>query len=150
MKYRDTMIERKEKFDEQIVSIENLFLPISSMTKITSIFKAPEGIKTVNVTPFSCTSMTNSKVLKTDLEEIVRYSSKSWLRTYPQGTEIGSSNYDPIPMLKAGAQIIALNTQTKDDYAWMIYGYFCGGRDRTPGSLGYVLKPSKLLPNSKI
>jgi hypothetical protein len=140
------MIRKKGRFDEQMISMENLFLPISSMTKITSIFKAPEGIKTVNPSSFCCTSLTNQKVLKTPIEEITEYSKRSWLRTYPTGTEIYSSNYDPIPMLRAGAQIIALNTQTKDENAWIMYGYFCGGRHRAPGSLGYVLKPASLRP----
>ena len=66
------------------------------------------------------------------------------MRTYPQGSEVGSGNYDPAPMLKVGAQIIALNTQTKDDYAWMTHGYFCTGRQGGPGDRGYVLKPFRL------
>jgi hypothetical protein len=47
-------------------------------------------------------------------------------------------------MLAVGAQIIALNTQTKDEYAWMMYGYFCGGYSPNPAWRGYVLKPAKL------
>lgn len=44
-------------------------------------------------------------------------------------------------MLAVGAQIIALNTQTKDDYAWMLNGYFCGGHCSNLSERGYVLKP---------
>lgn len=58
--------------------------------------------------------MTNKKVIDTNKEQIIEYSKRSWLRTYPTGAEIASDNYDPIPMLEVGAQIIALNTQTKD------------------------------------
>lgn len=47
-------------------------------------------------------------------------------------------------MLNVGAQIIALNTQTKDDYAWMMYGYFCGGNINYFSQVGYVLKPERL------
>jgi len=36
------------------------------------------------------------------------------LRVYPVGTELASGNYDPIPGLERGAQMIALNTQTRD------------------------------------
>ena len=75
---------------------------------------------------------------------IINYSKGSWLRTYPQGSEVGSGNYDPASMFNIGAQIIALNTQTKDDYAWMTYGYFCGGISGNPGERGYVLKPERL------
>lgn len=69
---------------------------------------------------------------------------KSWLRTYPIATEINSYNYDPAPMLAVGAQIIALNTQTKDDFAWMLYRYFCGGHSTNLSKRGYLLKPLRL------
>jgi len=44
-------------------------------------------------------------------------------------------------MLKVGAQIIALNTQTKDDYAWCMYRYFCAGHESNLAQKGYILKP---------
>ncbi len=47
-------------------------------------------------------------------------------------------------MLAVGAQIIALNTQTKDDYAWMMYRYFCAGQAVNLANRGYVLKPERL------
>jgi hypothetical protein len=47
-------------------------------------------------------------------------------------------------MLAVGAQIIALNTQTKDDNAWMLYRYFCGGPAVNMANRGYVLKPERL------
>lgn len=47
-------------------------------------------------------------------------------------------------MLKVGAQIIALNTQTKDNYAWLMMSYFTAGRDPNPSTLGYVDKPIHL------
>jgi len=39
-----------------------------------------------------------------------------------------SKNYNPIPSLKIGAQIIALNTQTKDDNFFMMMSYYKAGR----------------------
>jgi hypothetical protein len=47
-------------------------------------------------------------------------------------------------MLAVGAQIVALNTQTKDEYAWMMNGYFCGGHASNTSERGYVLKPQRL------
>lgn len=47
-------------------------------------------------------------------------------------------------MLAVGAQIIALNTQTKDDFAWMLYRYFCGGHSTNLSKRGYLLKPLRL------
>lgn len=79
---------------------------------------------------------------------MVRYTNRSWLRIYPLGTEIASSNYNPIHPLTVGAQIIALNTQTKDDYAWLMMSYFTAGRPIVPGKIGYVLKPHHLRTNT--
>jgi hypothetical protein len=59
-------------------------------------------------------------------------------------TEISSSNYDPVPLLELGAQIIALNTQTKDNYAWLMMSYFTAGRPMLPGMIGYIPKPMHL------
>lgn len=47
-------------------------------------------------------------------------------------------------MLAVGAQIIALNTQTKDDFAWMMHRYFCGGHSTNLSHRGYLLKPLRL------
>jgi hypothetical protein len=52
-----------------------------------------------------------------------------------------------VPPLKVGAQIIALNTQTKDHYAWLMMSYFIAGRPLTPGSIGYIQKPLHLRQN---
>ena len=134
----------KTKFDTRMSSIEQLITPVSSMAKVTSIFKSKNGVKNTKVTPFECTSMTNAKVLKAAPELLQKYTKSSWLRTYPLATEMSSGNYDPAPMLAVGAQIIALNTQTKDYFAWMMYGYYCGGRNSSPGLRGYVLKPKHL------
>ena len=60
------------------------------------------------------------------------------------GTEIASSNYDPVPGLRVGAQIIALNTQTKDNYAWLMMSYFTAGRPPAASQLGYIPKPLHL------
>lgn len=47
-------------------------------------------------------------------------------------------------MFSVGAQIVALNTQTKDYYAWLTHGYFCGGHISTTSQCGYVLKPEHI------
>jgi hypothetical protein len=49
--------------------------------------------------------------------------------------------------LKLGAQIIALNTQTKDDYAWLMMSYFTSGRAAVPSKMGYIQKPQHLRTN---
>lgn len=58
---------------------------------------------------------------------------------------MASKNYDPCPMMAAGAQIVALNTQTKDEYAILMMSYFKSGRGTNPTTLGFVEKPKHLL-----
>lgn len=138
------MINQKAAFNARIDRKEQILALVSEMTKVTSIFKSSGGIKNKNPSQFGCTSLTFSTVASTDPEKIINYTKTSWLRTYPHGTEINSNNYDPAPMLAVGAQIIALNTQTKDYYAWMQRSYFCGGYNTNLPQMGYVLKPNKL------
>jgi len=53
-----------------------------------------------------------------------------------------------VPALKLGAQIIALNTQTKDDYAWLMRSYFTAGRQNITENIGYIEKPLHLRSNN--
>lgn len=47
-------------------------------------------------------------------------------------------------LLFRGVQIIALNTQTNDDYAIMMNSYFRAGRKDRMERIGYIDKPSYL------
>ena len=51
--------------------------------------------------------------------------------------------------MAAGAQIIALNTQTKDYYAILMMSYFKSGRETNPANIGYVEKPIHLRADKK-
>ena len=46
------------------------------------------------------------------LTEMLACTERQFIRTYPHGTRIDSSNYDPIPLWNHGIQIVALNVQT--------------------------------------
>ena len=46
------------------------------------------------------------------LTEILACTERQFVRTYPAGTRIDSSNYDPIPLWNHGIQMVALNVQT--------------------------------------
>lgn len=127
---------------------KELYIPLAEMTKITGMFKSSTGVHNEESTGFECTSLTNEKANKTNPDLLVRYTNRSWLRIYPLGTEIASSNYNPLPPMKIGAQIIALNTQTKDNYAWLMMSYFTAGRPMTPGQIGYIPKPLHLRKNT--
>ena len=45
---------------------------------------------------------------------------RQFVRTYPAGVRIESSNYDPIPLWNHGVHMVALNIQTPGKY---IAGY---------------------------
>jgi hypothetical protein len=65
---------------------------------------------------------------------------KSWIRVYPSGARFDSSNYNPLPMLEVGAQIVALNTQCKSLEMNILREFFGGSRRQR----GYQLKPEYL------
>ncbi len=54
------------------------------------------------------------KHLANNEEKLINLTKKSFIRTYPGGLRIGSSNYDPVPAFASGSQVIALNFQTND------------------------------------
>jgi hypothetical protein len=108
------------------------------MTKITGLFKSTNGIENSESGGYECTSLTSEKTEKVQEQKLVEYTKRSFLRVYPMATEIGSSNYNPLHCLKTGAQIIALNTQTKDNHAWLMMSFFTAGRLAMPAKLGYV------------
>ena len=47
---------------------------------------------------------------------MVACTERQFVRTYPGGTRIDSSNYDPIPLWNHGIQMVALNVQTPGKY----------------------------------
>jgi phosphatidylinositol phospholipase C delta len=61
-------------------------------------------------------------------------------RTYPAGTRVDSSNYNPILAWSMGSQLVALNFQTPDAALILNDGRFCQN-----GKCGYVLKPEASL-----
>jgi len=57
-------------------------------------------------------------------------------RTFPKGSRIDSSNYDPFKCFNVGCQLVALNYQTFDKYFRANYAKFIDN-----GQCGYILKP---------
>jgi len=58
-------------------------------------------------------------------------------RTYPAGSRVNSSNYDPVPMWNGGSQFVALNFQTENCDEMNVYR----AKFRDNKECGYVLKP---------
>jgi hypothetical protein len=70
----------------------------------------------------------------------VVYNQTHMSRTYPAGSRVDSSNYNPLLAWSAGCQMTALNFQTPDAFLRLNDGRF-----RENGNCGYVLKPPSLL-----
>ncbi|EFC46814.1 tentative phospholipase C, partial [Naegleria gruberi] len=79
------------------------------------------------------------KLLKKDPEALVKYNKNHISRTYPRGTRISSSNYNPMLGWATGCQMVALNYQTYDEHMRFNEVLF-----EENGKCGYVVKPDFL------
>mmetsp|Transcript_23645 Transcript_23645/g.62611 ORF Transcript_23645/g.62611 Transcript_23645/m.62611 type:complete len:511 (-) Transcript_23645:186-1718(-) len=70
----------------------------------------------------------------------MKYNATHVSRTYPMGTRVDSSNYNPTPCWQVGAQIVALNFQQVKSAMITYLGMF-----QQNGCSGYVLKPDYLM-----
>ncbi|KAF2502646.1 PLC-like phosphodiesterase [Lophium mytilinum] len=73
---------------------------------------------------------------------IEEHNMRAFMRVYPSGHRIYSSNFDPTKFWRRGVQMAALNWQTYDVPQQLNEAMFAAGNDR----LGYVLKPDELRP----
>jgi phosphatidylinositol phospholipase C delta len=71
-----------------------------------------------------------------DVETFATINKNCFTRTYPRGTRIDSSNYNPQPGWNIGAQVVALNYQTSDFPMRLNRAKFLAN-----GRCGYLLKP---------
>lgn len=72
---------------------------------------------------------------------MTRHNQHYLMRVYPKGVRITSSNLDPLPLWRAGVQLVALNWQYVNRATMLNHALF----DRTAG---WVLKPSYLRPSA--
>lgn len=86
-------------------------------------------------------SLKESKVEKfindNQYKDLLTFAKYQLIRSYPEGSRIYSSNYDPIRMWNSGIQMVALNYQTKDKAMQLNHAKF-----KQNGNCGYVLMPS--------
>jgi phosphatidylinositol phospholipase C, delta len=75
----------------------------------------------------------------------IAYNQTHMSRTYPAGSRVDSSNYNPLLAWSTGCQMAALNFQTQD-----VFLRLNDGRFREQGNCGYVLKPSSLMSKENI
>ncbi|KAL6011075.1 hypothetical protein ACLOJK_001519 [Asimina triloba] len=88
------------------------------------------------------------KLALTNGTDIVRFTQKNFLRIYPKGIRLDSSNYNPLIGWMHGAQMVAFNMQGYGRLLWLMHGMFRGN-----GGCGYIKKPDFLMntgPNDEI
>eukprot|EP01135_Chromosphaera_perkinsii_P002522 Nk52_evm38s224 gene=Nk52_evmTU38s224 len=80
------------------------------------------------------------QICSKSVDSFRKHNRRNLSRTYPAGTRVNSSNYDPMLAWSAGCQIVALNYQTPDTPMQLNNALF-----KCNGMCGYLLKPSFLL-----
>ena len=61
---------------------------------------------------FSLSENMANKLLKQAMIDLIKHNRTHLVRTYPKGSRIGSTNYEPHRFWSAGCQLVALNWQT--------------------------------------
>ncbi|KAF7544708.1 hypothetical protein G7Z17_g9734 [Cylindrodendrum hubeiense] len=88
---------------------------------------------------FSLSEKKVTDVHEKQAHELFNHNRHFFMRTYPWGLRIGSSNLDPAQFWRKGIQIVALNWQKWDEGMMLNEGMFAG-------TDGYVLKPQGYRP----
>lgn len=150
-KMEETAIE--EKRNEAIEMLKNNKKTIKEVVRemyfvigLISVELSIDKIKESNYQPWDVVSLSESKVNKlyeTNREQLIEFTTNSFLRIYPKGTRIDSSNYDPVKSWICGAQLVSLNLQSLQDDYTIINHIFFELNNRT----GYILKPNYLRNN---
>ncbi|KAJ2906848.1 1-phosphatidylinositol-4,5-bisphosphate phosphodiesterase gamma-2 [Zalerion maritima] len=84
-------------------------------------------------------SLSEKKVFEVDPLKLFEHNKKYLMRTYPAGTRVTSSNFNPVPRWNKGIQVTALNWQEWDEGMMLNEGMFAGTK-------GWVLKPQGFHP----
>jgi len=93
--------------------------------------------------PWEMCSFSESKlesISKNYYKELANFTRQRFVRVYPMGLRVDSSNYDPIPSWNCGAQMVALNYQTIGSPSiWLNDAKFLDN-----GMCGYLVKPERM------
>ena len=124
----------------KIITIENL----SNILGMVGVKYHKETFDPKKFLPWECISIAENDVLKyisvpENKFKIMEYCTSSFLKIYPDGFRIDSSNQDVVNCWALGCQFCALNLQKTDDDCALINKMFFklnGG-----SKCGYVLKP---------
>eukprot|EP00250_Pteridium_aquilinum_P015028 c22337_g1_i2 orf=272-2110(-) len=86
-----------------------------------------------------------SKIATSNPSTAVQFTRNNFLRIYPRGWRVMSSNFNPFMAWQLGAQMVAMNMQGYGKHLWIAQGFF-----RANGSCGYVKKSSFLFSDDYV
>ena len=133
---KEAIKKNKDTIKEVVPELYGLIGLISVTLKIDDLAGA-------KYQPWDVVSLSEGKInkyFKSDKEKLIEFSSNSFLRVYPSGTRIDSSNYDPVKAWICGGQLVSLNLQSLNDkYTLLNHIFF-----KINSEKGYILKPSYL------
>jgi hypothetical protein len=117
---------------------------LTPLDKLTTMIGVTFSKTDLYYLPWECRSLRENGITKfaskivPKREEQLNHHMKTFTRVYPKGSRINSSNYHPAFAWGTGAQLVALNYQTKDEPLMINTALFelNGGKKS-----GYVLKP---------
>lgn len=65
---------------------------------------------------FSLSENVANKMVKFGMGELIKHTRTHLVRTYPKGTRVNSTNYEPHRFWAGGMQLVAINWQTFGDH----------------------------------
>lgn len=126
---------------------KNVVIDLYDVIGLISVDLIIEDLSSSKYQPWNVVSLTESKVInyyKTKKQKLIQFSSNSFLRVYPAGSRIDSSNFDPTKSWICGGQLVSLNLQSlSDDYTLLNHLFY-----KINTGKGYILKPSYLRSGS--
>ncbi|CAD8116290.1 unnamed protein product [Paramecium sonneborni] len=120
--FNQTLDEHHKKICRELLEITSLYAVTLKLNNIPELVWIVSSVSEDKI----------SDVIKKSQGKFQEYADNYFIRVYPLGLRFDSSNYDPFPSWIAGAQLVALNIQTKDLFMLQNYGMFLNS--------SYVLK----------
>uniref|UniRef100_A0A7S3L2L3 Phosphoinositide phospholipase C n=1 Tax=Amphora coffeiformis TaxID=265554 RepID=A0A7S3L2L3_9STRA len=130
-----TTTEKKPKIVPELANL-TLFHGVKFKTFEASLNEPPTHMHSIGETKIQ--KILSKQATNTSLWR--QYNTHHMTRTYPAGSRVDSSNYNPITPWATGSQMVALNFQTCDTPLILNDGRF-----RADRRSGYILKPKSLL-----
>ena len=113
--------------------------PLSNMCKKVP-YMNDTCLKKRNINEVSSLSEHQLQKMLKSSADLLASTKKRLIRVYPGGERQLSGNFNPVPALNTGVQLVALNHQTKDENLELLNCVF-----REAGDTGFALKPGILI-----